>query len=226
MADGKIVESNVGVTVADGNAQDLHIIGLDAIAFAVTPSDRDAGLNVRKFDCMASAPAVATILRPVIQTVAVDAGQQVDFVSALPAQISVLLSFDILASLTGDQVVIVFSRRYAVRWTAVHVVPKRGVADSKDTSGHKIKSSEISVDPRDRRRCDVEAVRASAGKRRAGELGQRHDIAILVNVECDRDTAGDWAGWACYGRERVVEAYLTWATVGAGLAVVTDTSCL
>ena len=121
MADGEIGESNVGVTVADGNAQDLHIIGLDAIAFAVTISDRDAGLNVRKFDCMANAPAVATILRPVIQIVAVDARQQVDFVSALTAQISVLLSFDILASLTtGHQIVIVLSCRHTVRWTTDH----------------------------------------------------------------------------------------------------------
>src|SRR6185437_187039 len=102
-------------------------------------------------------------------------------------------------------------------------MPKVGGTYSEGPGGCKVKTSERSIDPRNRPWCNVEAERTSAGQSWTCELSQQG--AILVNSECDHHTAGNRVAlWVFGSRKFVIETDAARTTVGAGFAVVSEVS--
>jgi hypothetical protein len=60
IANAEILEDHIAVAIADRNMHHLKIVGLDAIAVAVAPGDRDAGMDVGDDDGLAFVAASAT----------------------------------------------------------------------------------------------------------------------------------------------------------------------
>src|SRR5207248_237369 len=136
---------DVRVAVANRDAEHLHVVALQAVAFAVAPLDGDARFEIGELRLTAVATAVAGLRFRRIAALAVEARQNVDLLRTLLGQKLILRSVNVVAAPAGDLVIVVLSRLQTIRRRADLDRAERRGSDREVTGGHEVKAAEGSI---------------------------------------------------------------------------------